>query len=165
MKRQLVLVVHNVRSCHNIGSILRSADAFAASEVILTGFSPYPKTKDDVRLPHIASVTDRKIAKTALGAEKSVTWRHQADIHTVLDELASRGYSLAALEQTEQALALNEAILPAKLAIIVGREVDGIEPEILKQADYHIEIPMLGQKESLNVAVAAAIAMYAARFS
>jgi 23S rRNA (guanosine2251-2'-O)-methyltransferase len=160
MDNSLVLVAHNLRSAHNVGSILRSADAFAIDQVFLTGYTPYPVTKNDSRLPHLAAKIDRQIAKTALGAEKTVDTAHAEDIRPVIKELKASGYEIAALEQTSEAETLQSYKPAAKVALIVGREVEGIEDDILRLADKHIEIPMSGSKESLNVAVAAAIAMH-----
>ncbi len=159
-----VLVVHNVRSAHNVGSILRSADGLGASEVYLTGYTPYPAMKGDTRLPHIARKVDAQIQKTALGAEKSLKWAHADDIFTLLGELKRDGYETVALEQTPEATAL-QAFKPTQdIALIVGSEVGGIDSKVLKIVDKHIQIPMSGVKESLNVSVAAAIALHYLRF-
>jgi tRNA G18 (ribose-2'-O)-methylase SpoU len=153
-------VVHNVRSCHNVGSLLRTADGLGLHKVFLTGYTPYPKAKDDPRLPHQRSKTARQIHKTSLGAEHSVHWDYQKDILALLANLKSRGFAIVALEQSAKSGPIESYSPPDKLALIVGREIGGIEPEILGQSDQIIEIPMHGQKESFNVAVAAAIALY-----
>jgi tRNA G18 (ribose-2'-O)-methylase SpoU len=158
--RQLALIAHNLRSCHNVGSLLRTADGLGVEMVYLTGYTPYPKKGDDDRLPHLAQKNDRQIHKTALGAEHSVNWQHQSDIETVLEKLRAAGFKIVALEQAPQAENLETFRPPSKVALIVGREVSGIEPETLKQSDIIIQIPMRGQKESFNVAEAAAMAMY-----
>jgi 23S rRNA (guanosine2251-2'-O)-methyltransferase len=159
-KAELVLIIHNVRSCHNVGSMLRSADAFGINKVYLTGYTPYPQEADDTRLPHLAAKIGRQIAKTSLGAENTVKWAHRDEISELLTELSERKYTLAALEQAPDAIKLADFKTPDRLALIVGREVEGIEPEVLEQVEYIVEIPMLGEKESLNVSVAAAVAMY-----
>jgi len=164
MKKQLVIIVHNVRSCHNVGSIFRSADAFAVDRLILSGYTPFPKMKADPRLPHEANSADKKIAKTALGAQLSVEWRHETEIELTINNLKTDGFTIAALEQTDASKPLSDFKSPKKLAVIVGREVEGIEQELLDLADLFLEIPMSGTKESLNVGVAAALAMYQARF-
>lgn len=158
--RELVLIAHNVRSCHNVGSLLRTADGLGAAEVYLTGYTPYPRRDGDSRLPHLAAKIDRQIAKTALGAEHSVPWKYFEQIQPVLDNLRAEGYVVAALEQAEGSVKLPAFQPPHKLAIVVGREVEGIEPEILVESDIILEIPMSGRKESFNVAIAAAIALY-----
>jgi 23S rRNA (guanosine2251-2'-O)-methyltransferase len=157
---KLALVVHNVRSCHNVGSILRSADAFGVEEVFLTGYTPYPALKNDSRLPHLAAKISRQIHKTALGAEETLNWRQESDVFSLINQLRQDGYAIIALEQTPEARNLADFSSLKNTALIVGREVEGIEPEVLKVTDEAVQIPMLGQKESLNVAVAAAIALY-----
>ncbi len=160
----LVLVVHNVRSAHNVGSLLRTADGLGVAKVYLTGYTPYPLAPDDERLPHLARKVAAQIDKTALGAGQSVAWEHQADIAAALAALRSEDYKLAALEQAPGSTALPDYTPADKLAIVVGREVEGLEPEVLAGCDLVLEIPMFGSKESFNVAVAAAIALYHCRF-
>jgi tRNA G18 (ribose-2'-O)-methylase SpoU len=156
----VVLIVHNLRSSHNVGSLLRTAEGLGVDEVYLTGYTPFPLTENDSRLPHISQKLDKQIAKTALGAEKSLAWRHEDDIATVISDFCSKGYSIVALEQASGAIALPRYTAPDKLALIVGREVEGIEPGVLKMCDQIIEIPMRGSKESFNVVQAAAMALY-----
>lgn len=160
----IVLIAHNLRSTHNVGSLLRTADGLGVGKVYLTGYSPYPlretARETDSRLPHLAAKTANQIAKTALGAEKLPFWEHQEDIFAVLEVLRRDGYKIAALEQAATSISLSNFKVSGKIALIVGREVEGIETEIQKAADYILEIPMHGQKESFNVAVAAAIALY-----
>lgn len=159
--RELVLIAHNVRSTHNVGSFLRTCDGLGVGRVLLTGYSPYPAgSANDSRLPHIAIKLDKQISKTALGAEKTINWQHYDEIGPALTELRSQGFTIAALEQTTDSVPLGGFTGADKLAIIVGREVEGIEPEVLALCDIAIEIPMHGQKESFNVAIAAAIALY-----
>lgn len=165
LMRSIILIAHNLRSTYNVGSLLRTADGLGIDKVFLTGYTPFPLQNNDERLPHLAQKIDGQIHKTALGAEKSVHCEHRAEIFPLLDELHSAGYVTAALEQTEDAAALPSFSAPDKIALIVGREVEGIEPEILKQVDMCLEIPMFGKKESFNVAQAAAMAMYHLRFS
>lgn len=165
MNPGIYLIAHNIRSCHNVGSLLRTADAMAVDKVYLTGYTPYPKLPDDKRLPHIADKMNRQISKTALGAEQSVDWEYAEDALEVLDKLRAQGVTIAALEQSPQALKLSEYEFSGKdISLVVGREVEGLEPDILEASDLHLEIPMLGQKESLNVSSAAAIALYQLRF-
>lgn len=159
----LVLIAHNLRSSHNVGSLLRTAEGLGVAEVYLTGYTPYPLQKNDTRLPHMAKKLSGQIAKTSLGAEKSVGLHH-ADIAELISELSAGGYEIAALEQTPDALALPKFKAPGKLALIVGREVEGLESKIVELCDLAIEIPMSGNKESFNVAVAAAIALYHCKY-
>lgn len=162
--RALVLIAHNLRSAHNVGSLLRTCDGLGVEKVFLTGYTPYPARPDDARLPHLAQKTDRQITKTALGAEKSVAWQHSTDIETALDGLRKQGYAIVALEQTAKSTKLPGFNPSGKLALVVGREVEGLEPEILAVCDKVVEIPMLGSKESFNVVQAAAMALYHFRF-
>lgn len=163
--RNIILIAHNLRSCHNVGSLLRTAEGFGISRVFLTGYTPYPLQDNDSRMPHIAQKLDSQIHKTALGAEKLVDWRHTDDINVVLDDLKSSGYTIAALEQSEDSIELPKYKAPQKIALILGREVEGIEPEVLKISDVVLEIPMKGQKESFNVVQAAAMALYHLTFN
>lgn len=163
--RHLVLIAHNLRSTHNVGSLLRTADGLGVTRVYLTGYTPYPSLPHDDRLPHIHAKLTRQIHKTALGAEVSQAWEHHADVLPLLAQLQADGYTIAALEQTPAATALPSYQPPAKLALLVGREVEGIEPEVLAACDTHLVIPMFGRKESFNVAGAAAMAVYHCTFA
>lgn len=163
--RTVVLIAHNLRSCHNVGSLLRTAEGLAISRVYLTGYTPYPQKDDDKRLPHIAQKVNKQISKTALGAEKSQTWQQHSDFSVLRNELKEQGYTIAALEQTKTSLQLPDWKTPDRIALVVGREVEGIEPEIIKECDLAVEIPMYGQKESFNVVQAAAMALYHCRFN
>jgi 23S rRNA (guanosine2251-2'-O)-methyltransferase len=155
-----VLVIHNVRSSHNVGSLLRSADGFGVEKVYITGFSPYPALRNDDRLPHIAEKTGRQINKTALGAEQSVSWERVENIKDAVAKLKNTGYEIAALEQSSKSQNL-VGFKPRKIiALIVGNEVEGLDGQSLELADVHLEIPMRGKKESFNVAVAGGIAMF-----
>lgn len=158
--RQIALIIHNVRSAHNVGSMLRTAEGLGVELVFMTGYTPYPSAPADQRLPHLASSVSRKIDKTALGAQKHLKWQPQPDLSKLLDRLKSQGYEIAALEQTPKAIELNKFKPSAKLVLIVGNEVGGLPAAVLKLADAQVQIPMSGKKESFNVAVAAAIAMY-----
>ena len=159
-KQQVVLIVHNVRSAHNVGSLLRTADGLGIDHVYLTGYTPYPALNKDTRLPHIASKVSLKIHKTALGAEDSVDWSHQEDINDVFELLHEQNFLIAALEQTAGSKNLSQFKPPNKIALLVGSEVTGLPPDVIKAVDVALEIPMQGKKESFNVSVAAAIGLY-----
>lgn len=161
--QSLVLIVHNVRSAYNVGSIFRSADGFNLDHVYLTGYTLYPEAKNDDRLPHIARRAALKISKTALGAENSRKWTYSKDIFKLINKLKNH-YQVVALEQTPKATQLADFKSSKNIALIVGSEIEGLDRQILEAVDWHLEIPMLGQKNSLNVAVASAIAMYHLRF-
>lgn len=149
---KLVLILHNIRSTHNVGSIFRTAECAGVSHVYLCGHTPAP--------------TDRfgrkrnDIAKVALGAEEVVRWEQNDSIQTTLSKLKKDGYYVVALEQHPSSVPYTTFTKKGKIALVLGEEVQGIEPEILKQCDSIIEIPMRGKKESLNVSVAAGIAIF-----
>lgn len=165
MDRKIVVIAHNIRSTHNIGSLLRTCDGLGAKKLYLTGYSPYPKAENDERLPHIAEKLHKQITKTSLGAENNVPWSHSSDINRLIEKLKCDGYAVAALEQTETAAPINKFKAPNKIALLLGEEVDGVHADLLQQADVHLEIPMFGKKESFNVTIAAAIALYQFRIS
>jgi 23S rRNA (guanosine2251-2'-O)-methyltransferase len=163
--RQIILIAHNLRSCHNVGSLLRTAEGLGIDEVILSGYTPYPTDANDTRLPHLAAKISRQIEKTALGAEKTIKWRHALSADQVISGLHNQGFIVAAIEQAAGSIHLPEYKPPEKLALIVGREVEGIEAEVLELTDTILEIPMFGAKESFNVVQAAGMAMYHCRFA
>ena len=162
--RKIVLIAHNLRSCHNVGSLLRTAEGLGLANVILSGYTPYPEQKDDERLPHLRKKLHHQIQKTALGAEAAQSWQHYATISEAFTILRGDGFTIAALEQTDTAIQLPSYISPKKIALVVGREVEGLEPEVLQACDLSLVIPMFGVKESFNVAQASAMALYHIRF-
>ncbi|HTH72082.1 MAG TPA: TrmH family RNA methyltransferase [Candidatus Pristimantibacillus sp.] len=162
--REIILVAHNLRSTHNVGSLLRTAEGLGVTKVILSGYTPYPMHDEDRRLPHEAGKLGKQINKTALGAEDMVKWEHHAEIIPVLNKLKRDGYAVAALEQTDDAHELHKYHPPQKIVLVLGREVEGLEPEVLAVCDLALEIPMFGKKESYNVVQAAAMALYHCRF-
>jgi 23S rRNA (guanosine2251-2'-O)-methyltransferase len=164
MKRSVVLIAHNLRSCHNVGSLLRTAEGLGLDTVYLTGYTPYPILPHDKRMPHIANKIHRQINKTALGAEDSLKWIQNEDISPIINDLRQNDYIIVSLEQTN-AIDITTWMPPEKIALIVGRETEGIEPEILKMSDVIVEIPMSGKKESFNVVQAAAMSLFYCKFS
>lgn len=156
--REIIVIAHNIRSAHNIGSIFRTCEGFGVTELVLSGYSPYPKLPDDSRLPHLAEKITRHIHKTALGAETMVRYTYQ--IKPPLRELRDAGFTLAALEQATDSVALSDFTPPEKLVLLLGEEVHGIESSYISQCDIILEIPMMGKKESFNVSVATGIALY-----
>ena len=165
MQRELVIIAHNVRSAHNVGSLLRTADGLGVVKVCLTGYTPYPQRDSDARLPHEALRVAKRILKTSLGAENFIPWEHYDEVQQAISELHKNNFAVIALEQTPDAISLSDYTVPDRLALIVGREVEGIEPAVLVQTDARVVIPMFGQKESFNVAQAAAMALYHCRFA
>lgn len=140
--------------------MFRTADGLGVEKIYLTGFTPYPVSDNDQRLPYLAIKIDNQIHKTALGAETYVKWEHKADVVDLIKQLKAQHYQIVALEQSPRAITLQNFIPIDKLAIIVGQEIGGIEATILALADVVVEIPMSGQKESFNVAEATAMALY-----
>jgi tRNA G18 (ribose-2'-O)-methylase SpoU len=160
----ICLIAHNLRSTHNVGSLLRTAEGLGITKVYLTGYTPYPLSNNDGRLPHLARKIDTAIHKTALGAEKTIDWEFSPDVEEVITSLKNASYFVAAVEQTKTSSSLPDFKPPERIALLVGREVEGIEPEVLALCDCSLEIPMFGKKESFNVVQAAAMAMYHCTF-
>ena len=155
MERILTVILHDIRSSQNVGSIFRTADAAGVSKMYLTGYTPGPKD----RFGRI----NTEFAKTSLGAEAYVPWEAKADIFALITELKKKGVRVIAVEQSARAVPYMELRAPASVAFIFGNEVTGIPEEVLAQCDAAIEIPMHGKKESLNVSVAAGIILFRAR--
>ena len=147
-KMPVVVVLDNVRSLNNIGSLFRTADCFAVSGIALCGISATPPSVE--------------IHKTALGAEDSVDWHYYPTTAEAIADLRSRGFSIVCLEQVKGSIALQDFRPDAdtSYAIVVGNEVDGIHPAIVDDADIWLEIPQSGIKHSLNVTVSAAVALW-----
>lgn len=154
----ITLLLHNIRSTHNVGSIFRSAEGFGVKHIICSGYTPYPTTQSDTRLPHIAEKITKQIHKTALGAETMVPFSYHADVTMWLQNNA---LPLVALEQSKESINLRDYSPPNEFVLFLGEEVHGIEPHYLELCDVTLEIPMQGNKESFNVSVAAGIALYA----
>lgn len=159
------MIANNIRSAHNLGSILRSADGFGAAKVFCAGYTPYPMQPEDSRLPHLSSKITSQIHKTALGAEKTVTTLHVNNVQALLTDLKDQGYLIVALEQHSKSVPLNQLKPTQKVALLLGEEIEGIDQQLLNLCDIIAEIPMRGQKESFNVSVAAGIALYELRRS
>jgi len=147
-KTPIIVVLDNVRSLNNIGSIFRTADAFLLEAIYLCGISATP--------PH------KEIHKTALGAEDSVTWKYFTDTKEALKTLKSQGYCIVALEQTEGSISLENfpVNMNQKYALIFGNEVKGIQQEVIDDCNYSVEIPQFGTKHSFNVSVTAGIVIW-----
>lgn len=163
--RNIILIAHNLRSCYNIGSLLRTAEGLGVTKVYLTGYTPFPAGQaNDPRLPHLALKIDKQIHKTALDAEHQIAWERVEDVHEVFKQLHEDKYQIMAVEQSGTSIALPDFHPDSNIALLMGREVEGVEPEILAACDGALEIPMFGQKESFNVVQAAAMALYHCRF-
>lgn len=147
-KLPFFLLLDNIRSLNNIGSIFRTADAFKINGIYLCGITATP--------PH------RDIQKTALGATESVYWKYIKSGIDALEQLKSEGYRVYALEQTEQSILLNDFQMPetGKIGLVFGHEVKGVQQEVINNCDGSIEIPQFGTKHSFNVTVAAGIVLW-----
>ena len=147
-KTPVVVVMDNIRSMHNVGSVFRTADAFLIRGIYLCGYTPQP--------PH------RDIHKTALGATETVDWRYFGTTAEAVRALKEDGYTVVAVEQTEGSVPLQEfsADRGAPLAVVLGNEVDGVGEEALALCDGSVEIPQLGMKHSLNISIAAGIVLW-----
>lgn len=146
-KASIIVILDDIRSRHNVGSVFRTSDAFRIKEVVLGGITPTPPLAE--------------IEKTALGATESVSWRHEESLVDYMIELKEMGYCLIGFEQTDQSVSLaNTAIEDQKVALIFGNEVKGISDEVLRYCDYIVEIPQFGTKHSLNISVSVGIAIW-----
>ena len=141
------LVLPDIRSCHNVGALFRTADACGVDFLYLTGYTATPPKP--------------QIDKVALGAEKWMPWKHYKNTITLVKQLKKKGVKIIALEKTATSVEISTVSFTGPLALVVGNEVDGVDPKILALADEVVHIPMRGKKESLNVSVAAGIALYA----
>jgi tRNA G18 (ribose-2'-O)-methylase SpoU len=158
-------VLENIRSTHNVGSILRTADSFGVIEVFFCGYTPYPLFSGDKRLPHLANKITKDIHKTALGAEKHMPFQTYENINDAIELLKTKGFIFASLEQSKNSQPLNQFNTNKDIALALGNEVKGVSKETLKASDVILEIPMFGKKESLNVSVSVAIALYSLKFN
>ena len=162
---KITLLLHNIRSTHNVGAIFRTAEGFEVQQIILSGYTPYPKTTNDPRLPHIADKLTSQIHKTALGAENMVPFRYYESLDEWLSlNNTAKKLPIIGLEQSDRSVMLPDFIPPDEFALLLGEEVRGIESQHLTKCEHVIEIPMRGQKESFNVSVATGIALYGLNF-
>jgi tRNA G18 (ribose-2'-O)-methylase SpoU len=161
---EIVVIAHNIRSVHNIGSIFRTSEGFGVSKIYLSGYSP----SSDHGLPHVREKISRQLHKTALGAEKIVSHEYADSVEKLIISLKKSGFTIIGLEQDPRAIPLPKYHLrkgptltqKGEIVLLLGEEVHGITPELRDMCDALVEIPMRGQKESFNVAVAAGIALY-----
>jgi len=142
----VAVLLDNVRSLYNVGAFFRTADAVRAEAIILAGITPTPE--------------DPRIAKTALGAERSVAWSKAADAAAAIDGLRARGHEIAAIETSLQAVDLFDWHPRFPACVVFGHEVEGIQPALLERCDVHVRIPTLGTKGSINVATAGGVVLY-----
>ena len=147
-KIPIVIVLDNVRSALNVGSVFRTADAFRINKIFLCGITPVPPNRD--------------ILKSALGATETVQWEYADSTVGIIQQLKQQDYYLAAIEQTKSSIALNEFVLPEEkqIALVFGHEVNGVDQQVINHCDASIEIPQQGTKHSLNIAVCAGIVVW-----
>ena len=164
--REVILVVHNIRSCYNVGALLRSAEGFGVARVILSGYTP--RVHDDSLLSHLREKLDREIHKTALGAEDMVKIYAFGDIFAELARLRDEGWQIVGLENNIVGVPLFSlgspecaTALGSRVVLVLGEEVGGIDYALRDIIDLFVEIPMRGRKESFNVSVAAGVALFA----
>ena len=148
IKIPVVVILDNIRSAMNVGSVFRSSDAFAIQRIILVGITATPPS--------------REITKTAIGATSSVDWTHVKDLTDTLKQLKKDGYTIASIEQTDSSQSLLDWNISSesKIAIVMGNEVDGVSDEALALSDIAIEIPQYGTKHSLNVSVCTGVILW-----
>ena len=147
-KLQIIAVLENIRSGYNVGSVFRTADAFLLQAIYICGYTAYP--------PH------NEIKKTALGADQTVNWKHFKNSKEAIESLKKEGYGIYAVEQAENSRKLQTVSLhgDAKIAVVFGNEVTGVEQDTIELCDGCIEIPQLGMRHSLNVSVAAGVVLW-----
>ena len=145
-KNKFYLILPDIRSCHNVGAMFRTADAFGINKLFLVGYTPAPPKP--------------QIDKVSLGAEKWVPFEIRKTLKPLLKKLKKQGIKIFALEKTEDSVDISKADFIGDVALIVGNEVEGVKHDILALCDGVVHIPMYGKKESLNVSIAAGVAMY-----
>ncbi len=147
-KTPIILVLENIRSAYNVGSVFRTSDAFLVQAIYIIGYSAKP--------PH------KEIKKTALGAEETVTWKYFKTTEEAITELRKEGFNVYAAEQAEGSYKLNAIEFEAeeKIAVVFGNEVTGVEQSTIALCDGCLEIPQLGMKHSLNIATAAGVVLW-----
>ncbi len=149
---EIYIILHNIRSVHNVGSILRTADGAGVKKVYMCGCTPPPVDRFGRKRSDIT--------KVALGAERSVEWEHVEDIKNLIIDLKQKGVQVAAVEQDEKSISYNKFTSKKNIAFVFGEETKGMQKDLLSQCDVVIEIPMYGEKESLNVSVSAGIVLF-----
>ena len=147
-KTPIIVVLDNIRSLNNVGAVFRTSDAFLIEKIYLCGITAIPP--------------NREIHKTALGATESVDWEHKEDTLALVKKLKSEGIVVAAIEQAENSIMLDEFSLESnkKIAIVFGNEVKGVQQEVVSESDYCIEIPQKGTKHSLNISVSCGVVLW-----
>jgi tRNA G18 (ribose-2'-O)-methylase SpoU len=146
------LVLENIRSAYNVGAMFRTADGAGVDKIFLVGYTPTP-------IDRFARVQP-EIKKTSLGASESILWEHYTESKQLIEHLQTKNCAIVPVEQTGDSVSMLDFTVPENVAYVMGNEVDGVSIEFCAAADTIIDIPMLGEKESLNVSVAAGIILY-----
>lgn len=152
MTNQYILILPNIRSAQNVGSMFRTADAVGINEIYLVGYTPTPIDKFGRKRSDIS--------KASLGAEDAIKWEYKKTLPPLLKNLKKQGYTIVAIEQSNNSVNYNKIKQTPKMVFVMGNEVDGLPESILKICDIVAEIPMRGIKESLNVSVACGVALF-----
>jgi tRNA G18 (ribose-2'-O)-methylase SpoU len=146
------LVLENMRSAYNVGAMFRTADGAGVDKIFLVGYTPTP-------IDRFARIQP-EIKKTSLGASESISWEHFAEANQLIRHLQTMPCTIVSVEQTDRSVTLQDFVVPETVAYVMGNEVEGVSIEFCAAADIIVDIPMLGEKESLNVSVAAGIILY-----
>jgi len=155
MKKQsceIILILPDIRSAHNVGAIFRTADAFGVSKIIISGYTPSPidrfgRERSD-------------ISKASLGAQNTIPWEDVEDVISYIKDKKDNGFEIVSLEQSSESVEISKYNKKEKVLLVVGNEIKGVDEEVLNLSDQILEIPMMGQKESMNVSVSTGIALY-----
>lgn len=152
LQKDIRVLLHNIRSAHNVGSMFRTGDAIDVSHVYLSGYSPLPLDRFGRPV--------KEITKTALGAEKTIPWEGIKNSSALIKKLKNDGFQVVAIEQDERAIDYKKFVPNEKVLILVGNEVRGVSKSLRDRCDVLLDIPMNGKKESLNVSVAFGVALF-----
>ncbi len=152
MRREVWLLLHDIRSVYNVGAIFRTADAVGITKIYLSGYTPTPVDR--------FNVPRSDFAKSALGSEKTMAWEYIKSPARILARAKKEGFQIVSIEQNKKSVDYKKAKLSTKVLVVLGNEVVGISKSILHKSDVIAEIPMRGKKESLNVSVAAGIVLF-----
>jgi 23S rRNA (guanosine2251-2'-O)-methyltransferase len=149
---EVAVLLHDIRSTYNVGSIFRTSDALGINKIYLSGYTPTPIDK--------YGRARKDIGKVALGAEKTIIWEYQEDPKKIIKSLKKEGFQIVCVEQDEKSIDYKKLKVKEKVLFVMGNEVLGVDKRILELCDDVVEIPMKGEKESLNVSVAYGVALF-----
>lgn len=151
-QKEVAVLLHDIRSTYNVGSIFRTSDALGINKIYLSGYTPTPIDK--------YGRARKDIGKVALGAEKTISWEYQEDPRKIIKNLKNDGFQVVCVEQDEKSVDYKKLKVKEKVLFVMGNEVLGVDKKILELCDDVVEIPMKGEKESLNVSVAYGVALF-----